>query len=104
MRPRDPERLLLSAEAASVPSGREKALLVVLVAAAAALRLYGIGRQSLWIDELFATCIADLPVGGAIQKLSHDCHPPLYFLLLKAWRLLGESDGFSRALSALFGV
>ena len=50
---------------------------------ATGLRLYQLGLESLWVDEMFS-------IRGA-EKLNQSVRP-LYFLLLRVWMLLGTSD------------
>ena len=60
-------------------------------------------RQSIWFDEGYSILLAKQPVGELLALTAVDAHPPLYYLLLKAW---GEMFGFTefalRSLSALF--
>ena len=84
--------------------------LVLVLAAAVALRLYHLSATSLWLDE-----------GGSLQQsagastwatLVHlarttegDHYQPLYFLLLHLWRTLAGSSVWSlRVLSVLFSL
>ncbi len=100
-----------------------RAIILVLLAGAALLRLYGLGSESLWHDELFS---ADIALNRAL--LSHpgvpfferislrdvgtsesfwtikaaDQSPPFFELLNKvSIFLFGDSEGGVRALSAL---
>jgi len=51
---------------------------------AAAVRLYGLGVQSLWLDEAFSHLFATLPLDMAWQAMIVDAvHPPLYYLLMR---------------------
>ncbi|MCI0589494.1 MAG: glycosyltransferase family 39 protein, partial [Planctomycetes bacterium] len=82
----------------------DRAFLAAAIAGAAAVRLWRLDSQSLWLDELFSVAVSDLSVGGVAAKMSEEFHPPLYYWLLKAWRLLGHSDFHIRALSVLLGT
>ena len=53
-------------------------------------KLYGLDRQSLWLDEVASLGVAELPWGQLIQGDYFDIHPPLYFLILKPFVLLSE--------------
>ena len=45
------------------------------------------------------------PLAELIERTAADVHPPLYYLLLKAWTLVfGDSPAAMRSLSALFSV
>jgi hypothetical protein len=79
--------------------------MLVLLAAAAALRLWSAGRVHLWFDEIYTLWIARLSVHDLLAKVAGDIHPPLHYLLVREWRLLGgEGDLWIRSLSTVFGV
>lgn len=42
-------------------------------------------HQSLWFDEQYSLILASRPVSELIALTAVDAHPPLYYLLLKAW-------------------
>jgi 4-amino-4-deoxy-L-arabinose transferase-like glycosyltransferase len=69
---------------------------------AVGLRLIGLGRESLWLDEAGRLAIAALPLteiahGVAVVELS----PPLYHYLLHLWiGIWGQGDVAVRSLSA----
>jgi hypothetical protein len=78
---------------------------VLLVAAA--LRLYGLGAESLWTDELLTLHFVSR--FGPIEVLwgvpSTQPHVPLYYFLLKQWvAVVPDTDAALRFLSALFGI
>jgi uncharacterized membrane protein len=78
-----------------------------LVLLAAALRVYRLDWQSVWLDEIFSLTVAD-----PSRRLDEfwgwvlaDVHPPLYYLLLRIWSaVFGQSEAPARAFSVLFGV
>ena len=79
--------------------------LAAIVALAAFLRLYGIGAESLWVDEGVSLQIAGLDARGILQEVREDNNPPLYYLLLHYWiSLFGDSEASLRIPSALVGV
>jgi mannosyltransferase len=79
--------------------------MLALLVAAVALRLWSAGRTHLWFDEIYTVWIARLPVGELLGKVAGDIHPPLHYLLVRAWRLLGgEGDLWIRSLSVVAGV
>ena len=69
-------------------------------------RLWGLGTQSLWMDEAFSYLFGTLPLGMAWETMIVDAvHPPLYYLLLRPWlALVGESELVLRFPSAVVGV
>jgi uncharacterized membrane protein len=72
------------------------------------LRAYGLLAQSLWLDEAMSLYWASLPAGEVLARLmalSGDPHPPLYYLLLKAWiAALGDGEIAVKALSVAAGL
>src|SRR5436190_14419818 len=82
---------------------RFRAALALLTLAGFALRVYGLGRQSFWLDEVDAITMAGEPVWAHLRKLSAAGeNGPLYFLLFKGWiGLAGTSEFGARYLSAL---
>ncbi len=61
-------------------------------------------RRGLWLDEALSVNIASLPLGDIPGALKHDGHPPLYYLLLHFWLMLGSSDWWVRALSGVISL
>jgi len=86
------------------PLRRNPVLLAILILGIA-LRLWHLGRQSLWIDEGFSWLAVRLSFWGITQLSWGDVHPPLYYYLLKANLLVLPSTEFGlRFPSALFSV
>ena len=79
--------------------------LTILILTGAALRLWGLG-QGFWRDEAQGLFIAAKAFpGGIISALSHDGHPPLYYLLVHVWGLVfGYGELAIRLFSALCGL
>ncbi len=72
---------------------------------AALLRFHALGAQSLWNDEGNTLRLIQRALPELLSAASRDIHPPLYYLLLKAWSALtGESEFALRAFSALSGI
>ena len=79
------------------------AVLVLLLAAF--LRFHSLEAQSFWNDEGNSARLSERPIGLIIEGTASDVHPPLYYLLLHAWRAgAGDSEFGLRAFSALAGV
>jgi mannosyltransferase len=80
--------------------------IVALTAVAAALRLYGIGHQSLWFDEAYTAMLVKLPLGRMLSTIPKtESTPYLYYLLSWVWtHIFGRGAADLRALSALFGT
>ena len=80
-------------------------LIIVLVVVAVFLRLFMIGAQSLWADEMSSLVTALKPIPRLLYDISNEIHPPLYHVTLKAWvYLFGTTEAGIRSLSALCGV
>ncbi|MBW1819507.1 MAG: glycosyltransferase family 39 protein [Deltaproteobacteria bacterium] len=72
-----------------------------MVLSALALRLMGLSK-GIWLDEwLSIRTSGSADLMGALR--SYD-HPPLYFVLLRAWSILGSDEKWLRLLSVIFGL
>jgi uncharacterized membrane protein len=78
--------------------------LVVILVAAAVLRLWALDATSLWYDELYSVVIrSQYPFWQLV--LADDPHPPLYYLMLGSWLDVFDTSAVAaRSLSAVFGV
>lgn len=81
-------------------------VLAAILAAAAALRLAGIGAQPLWLDESWSRWVSGHDWRGLRDAVAaYETHPPFYYSLLKLWRSLVGSSAFDlRLLSVLAGM
>jgi mannosyltransferase len=80
-------------------------MLTVIFLAGMTLRLYQLSTRSLWFDEAFSWRLVQFPWYELLPRVGQDNHPPLYFILLKAWAaVFGDSVFALRSLSVLFGV
>src|SRR4051794_35229791 len=80
-------------------------LVAGIVMLAAALRLFRMNAESLWLDEAFSLYVAQQPLDRLLHIIvQHDTHPPLYHTLLHFWLLLGwgEPAYAIRLLSSVF--
>lgn len=81
------------------------AILALIFIIGVVARVYGIDRQSLWGDELFAVTASYKPFPDAWQMMIKDSHPPGYLSFM--WLTLpitGYSDFGVRLHALLFGV
>jgi len=89
----------------SRPSWVERYFIVILISGAilTALISLSIGlAQSVWFDEAYSIMLAKQQAGELLRLTGLDTHPPLYYLLLKAWAgLFGWSELALRSLSVL---
>jgi len=95
---------------AGVPAGTgiaspDHRYLAGLVLLATVLRLFFLGHQSLWIDEVSTLIVAtpkpDYPIG---QLLAYNIHGPLYTFVVYLFRFFGENETWLRLPSAAAGV
>jgi len=77
-----------------------------IIVLAAVLRFAGLGHHSLWYDEAFVMWVGGHRWQDVLPLLaSHDFHPPLYYLLIKAWTgVAGTGEAAVRAPSACLSV
>ena len=89
-----------------MPRGRERLILVALVAAAAAFRFTRIGHQSFWLDESYTVDLVQRSFGHMLSGVAGDeSTPPLYYVLAWLWeKVFGHDEAGLRSLSALFGT
>ncbi len=79
--------------------------LLAIVCLAAALRIYHLGYESMWLDEAYSIDLAHRTLPHIILETGHDVHPPLYYDALHFWmRLFGDGPSTVRALSAICGI
>ena len=87
------------------PRSSEVGLLVALLAAAAAIRVFLALTTPGWFAEIYIVRVAALPFREALRLTSADIHPPLQFLLRCAWTdLAGASVISHKLLSVLFAL
>ncbi|AZH26468.1 glycosyltransferase family 39 protein [Haloplanus aerogenes] len=86
---------------------REATVVGSLISLGAALRVFRIGTESLWLDEAASVSyVTTMSVRELVVRIPWtDNSPPLYYLLLDAWtELFGVSEASVRLLSAVFGI
>jgi len=72
---------------------------------AAALRLFHLGRQSLWIDEVMTWYNAGIGTPFALGDVLDNVHGPLYGLIVRLWcGVAGDSEWALRLPSVVAGV
>lgn len=74
---------------------------------AAAVRLYRLGAESLWLDEAYSVVVVrDHSLRWLLlEHPTFDPHPPLHYVLLKLWTVaFGVSEVSVRLHAALLGV
>ncbi|MGI8650181.1 MAG: glycosyltransferase family 39 protein [Rubrobacter sp.] len=73
---------------------------------AGGLRFFGLGTESLWVDELASVWFSAPPdIGAVISRTAGDVHPPGYYLILHFTTvLLGDAEWAVRLPSAVAGT
>lgn len=88
-----------------VKLGRKAWILLGITLAGAVLRVYLLGDKSIWLDEAFSIALSRHELGELLRlTVLTDAHPPLYYVALKFWTMLGTGEGIVRLLSALFST
>ncbi len=73
-----------------------------IMVVALALRSWGVGDKSLWLDEALSWHAARLPLADMVDWTARDRHPPLYYALLHcSVAIFGDSEAGLRALSTI---
>ncbi len=86
-------------------TARQRWLLVALLLATLALRLYRLDAQDVWWDEARNIDVASRALAHIATAGELDIHPPVYFYLLHVWLGLAGQTAFAiRFLSTAFGV
>ncbi|MGA7286736.1 MAG: hypothetical protein WBX02_01480, partial [Terriglobales bacterium] len=76
----------------------------LVVALAAALRLFRLGVRSFWLDEAVSAMLARVDRHVFASAVIHrQANMVLYYLLLRGWTRLGSSEFALRSFSALAG-
>ena len=81
-----------------------QAVLPLIIFAGAAIRLFQIGRESLWYDELYTVWASRLPLDVMYREVPASGHPLLYYLIAHIWYQLGSGDAWFRTISWAAGV
>jgi len=86
-------------------ANRSNLLLFFLLGLALYLRLKGLAQEPLWFDEGYTLAYTNLPFLEMLNFIAtRDVQPPLYYVLIKSFRLFGESEAWLRLPSLAFGV
>lgn len=89
----------------SPSAARYRLALGGVILLALALRLARLTFQPLWWDEGWSVYFAAADVSTLLELTAVDIHPPLYYLLLRAWsEVVGWGAPSARLLSVLIGT
>lgn len=79
--------------------------ILLILAVGSFLRIYGLGVESLWLDESISVDFSSGSVGSIVTETSSRNNPPLYWIMLHYWmNLFGTSEVAARSLSAIWGI
>jgi len=83
-------------------------ILLLTIALAFVLRVYGLEHQDFWFDEAATSFIATRSYSEILSHIREEAvleHPPLYYILIHPWLgLAGQSEFSYRFFSVIFGV
>jgi mannosyltransferase len=96
-------------DALATPAGPGPVLrswwIVPVVFATALTGLIQLGTKSLWHDEAYSVAMAELGSSAFFKALLHqEAFSGLYYLVLRPWSMLGDSETWLRLPSVAFGV
>jgi len=92
-------------EKAMRPTLKNSVNLALITALGLALRLAFLGHRSLYLDEAWSFTAASLGPAELLSAVAHqDAHPPLYYMVLSAFLILGNGEFAIRLPSAIFGT
>jgi 4-amino-4-deoxy-L-arabinose transferase-like glycosyltransferase len=80
------------------------AVLLLILALGALLRLYALSAESFYFDEAYSVWAARHDIGWLFTISTQRIFPPLYYMLLHFWLLLGDSEFIVRLLSVALGL
>ena len=88
-----------------ISSATVLAMVLSITAVAAWLRLQDLGAPNLWLDEGYSVLFAHLPVGQFWKLMwSREGNMLLYYLFLRPWAHLGDTEFMLRIPSVIFAV
>ena len=80
-------------------------ILAALLLLATAVRVHDLSVGGLWLDEGYSLLQSERSFADIVALRRYDANPPLYLLLLHAWRaVLGPDVPAAQSLSVFFGV
>ena len=81
-------------------------ILCMILILGAGLRIYGLNRQSLYVDEAYSILTSEKGFRGIVFDLKdYSVHPPLHYFMLYGWmKLFGAGELSTRVFSCIFGI
>lgn len=80
-------------------------ILLVILFLGLFLRVYDLGKESVWFDEAYSISMAKFNVFQIfVETAKDDYNPPFYYIILHYWiKMFGDSEFSSRFPSVIFG-
>lgn len=88
----------------SLRRNHSRLLIITLLLAAFAMRMWTIDARALWLDEAFEFWSAALPLPEIPRAVKFTMQPPLYSYLLHPWLVFGITPVWLRFLSVALSV
>jgi uncharacterized membrane protein len=85
----------------SFSSQKSLLILFVLILIGFGARILFLSAPSLWLDEAISANVVKGSMVECIRHAKTDLHPPLYYLLLHRWSLLGHDEFMLRLFSVI---
>jgi mannosyltransferase len=80
-------------------------LIIGTIVLGAAIRLYGLGTKSVWLDEAFSVQLVREPWSQFVETIrSNEVNMAAYYVLLRQWVRLGTDETTVRLLSAILAI
>lgn len=87
------------------PQRTQQVGLLLVILLGLTLRLYDLGRGTVWADEAAEYWVASASTGEVFQAVSEEIHdPPLYSFILHFWMSGGITGGYLRLPSVIFSM
>ena len=85
---------------------KTETILLILIAAGAFIRFFGLEYSGLWLDEIYSMLGSDPTTTlSDVYEYSKNDQPPLFFFLLHGWlKIFGNTDFAGRSLTCIYGV
>lgn len=80
------------------------AILIAILIFGFFLRIYTLDAKSLWVDEIGEVIVASNDILGVLMGASTHYSPPLDYLILHFFLILGKNNFIARLPSVVFGV
>jgi uncharacterized membrane protein len=85
----------------SLSNQKQFLIVFVLIGMCLGTRILFLSAPSFWLDEAISANIIQGPVAECVGRAKEDLHPPLYYLLLHLWSLLGHDEFTLRLFSVV---